>query len=85
MKYPKTEVLVNFMYEEINRFSSVPGFAALFDAQFGTPGWREAVTISDSLNRLIAIHDLYLNQLKTVAKYVRAFLMVNRNNIPDYL
>ena len=81
MKYPKTEVLVNFMYEEINRFLSFPGFAALFDAQFGTPEWREAVKISDPFDRLIAIHDLYLNQLKTVAKYVRAFLMVNKSNM----
>jgi three-Cys-motif partner protein len=84
MKYSKTEVLINFMYEEINRFLSFPGFAALFDAQFGTPEWREDVKISDPFDRLIAIHDLYLIQLKTVAKYVRAFLMVNRNNIPDY-
>jgi three-Cys-motif partner protein len=84
MKYPKTEVLVNFMYEEINRFLSFPGFAALFDAQFGTPEWRDSVKISDPLERLRAIHDLYLGQLKTVAKYVRAFLMMNRSNIPDY-
>jgi three-Cys-motif partner protein len=84
MKYPKTEVLVNFMYEEINRFLSFPGFAALFDAQFGTPKWREAVEIADPLERLRAIHDLYLNQLRTVAKYVRAFLMVNKSNAPDY-
>jgi len=84
MRYPKTEVLVNFMYEEINRFLSIPGFATLFDAQFGTPEWREAVKISDPLERLRAIHDLYLRQLRTVAKYVRAFLMVNKSNIPDY-
>ena len=84
MKYSKTEVLVNFMYEEINRFLSFPGFAALFNAQFGTPEWREAMKISDPFDRLIAIHDLYLMQLKTIAKYVRAFLMVNRNNIPEY-
>ncbi len=40
--------------------------------------------ISDPFDRLIAIHDLYLMQLKTITKYVRAFLMVNRNNIPEY-
>ena len=84
MRYPKTEVLVNFMYEEINRFLSVPEFAAHFDAQFGTPKWRDAATISDPLERLRAIHRLYLNQLRTVAKYVRAFLMVNKSNTPDY-
>jgi three-Cys-motif partner protein len=84
MKYSKTEVLVNFMYDEINRFLSFPGFAAHFDAQFGTPKWREAVELSYPLERLMAIHDLYLSQLRTVARYVRAFLMVNKSNIPDY-
>jgi three-Cys-motif partner protein len=84
MNYPKTEVLVNFMYEEVNRFLIVPEFAAHFDAQFGTPDWRQAVKISNSIDRLMFIQHLYLNQLRTVARYVRAFLMVNKNNIPDY-
>ena len=84
LKYPKSEVLVNFMYEEINRFLSVPEFAAHFDTQFGTPEWREAAKNSDPLGRLRAIHDLYLKQLRTFAKYVRAFLMVNKSNTPDY-
>ena len=84
MKYPKSEVLVNFMYEELNRFLSVPEFAAHFDAQFGTPRWREAITISDSGERLRFIHDLYLTQLRTVAKHVRAFLMINKSNTADY-
>lgn len=85
MKYPKSEVLVNFMYQEINRFLSAPQFAAHFDAKFGTPEWREATKISDALERLRAIHDLYFKQLGRVAKYVQAFLMVNKSNSPDYL
>jgi three-Cys-motif partner protein len=84
MKYSKTEVLVNFMYDEINRFLSFSGFAAHFDAQFGTTEWHDAIQLSDPFERLMAIHDLYLNQLRTVARYVRAFLMVNKSNIPDY-
>jgi three-Cys-motif partner protein len=84
MRYPKSEVLVNFMYEGINRFLSVPDRAEHFDALFGTPDWREVVNLSDPDERLRAIHDLYLKQLSTVAKYVRAFLMVNKSNTPDY-
>jgi three-Cys-motif partner protein len=84
VRYPKSEVLVNVMYQEMNRFLSVPAFADHFDALFGTPEWRAASRIGDPLERLRAIHDLYLRQLKTVAKYVRAFLMVNISNIPDY-
>jgi three-Cys-motif partner protein len=84
MHYPKCEVLVNVMYEEINRFLSNPKFAAHFDSQFGTPEWREIAKLPEPIDRLRAIHDLYLKQLRTVARYARAFLMVNKNNIPDY-
>ncbi len=80
MRYQKSEVLVNFMYEEINRFLSVTEFAGHFDAQFGTPEWREAAKITDPIDRLFFIQDLYLKQLRTVAKYVRALLMVNKSN-----
>src|SRR5579864_8447129 len=71
MSYPKCEVLVNFMYANMNRFLSVPDLAAEFDSQFGSPEWRKALTISDPVERLLFIHDLYLRKLKTVAKYVR--------------
>jgi three-Cys-motif partner protein len=84
MKYPKCEVLVNFMYEEINRFLSLPNLAEHFDALFGTPEWREAIKISAPAERLRAIHDLYLKQLRRVAKHVRSFQMLNRGNIVDY-
>lgn len=84
LHYRKSEVLINFMYEEINRFLSNPEFAHHFDAQFGTPQWREAAKISNPIDRLFFIHDLYLKQLRTHAKYVRAFLMVNKSNTPDY-
>lgn len=72
------------MYEEINRFLCVPDRAEHFDALFGTPEWREVVKLPDPDERLRAIHDLYLKQLRTVAKYVRAFLMVNKSITPDY-
>lgn len=84
LRYPKSEVLVNFMYEEINRFLSVPERAAHFDALFGTTKWRDIVPLTDPNDRLCAIHDLYLEQLRTAAKYVRAFLMVNETNSADY-
>jgi three-Cys-motif partner protein len=84
IRYPKSEVLINFMYEEINRFLPVPSQTRHFDAQFGTPKWREVVEMSDPDQRLMAIHDLYLNQLEHEAKYVRGFLMRNKSNTPDY-
>ncbi len=85
MKQPKCEVLINFMYEEINRFLLEPDHAVTFDKLFGTPEWRDAINPSSSPDeRVKAIHDLYLKQLKTVGKYARSFQMINMGNRVDY-
>lgn len=85
LRYDKSEVFVNFMYGEINRFLSNPEFASHFDALFGKPDWRKILEIAAPINRFYAIHDLYRNQLRSVARYVHAFLMLNKSNAPDYL
>lgn len=84
MQYPKCEVLVNFMYEYINRFLCVPDHAANFDELFRTTEWRSAVSISDPDERLRALHDLYLIELRKVARYVRSFEMLNKGNRVNY-
>jgi three-Cys-motif partner protein len=82
----KCECFINFMYEEINRFLSVPTVAEHYDALFGTPKWREIVDETDPDRRRDRIADLYRKQLETVAgfKYVREFQMVNRGNRTKY-
>src|SRR5262249_6104193 len=55
-----------------------------YDELFGTPAWREVLKLSDANKRKRAIHDIYLNQLKTAARYVHSFEMVNRGNSTDY-
>src|SRR5207237_7059155 len=45
MASPSCEVLINFMYEEINRFIPKPDQEAKFDRFFGTTTWRECVAI----------------------------------------
>jgi three-Cys-motif partner protein len=84
LRCQKSEVFVNFMYGDINRFLGVPERAPHFDNLFGTREWRNIASLTDPIDRLYAIHDLYLNQLLKVAKHVRAFLMVNISNAPDY-
>lgn len=84
MKYTKCEVLINFMYEHINRFLSLPDHAENFDELFGTTEWRSAVSVSDPDQRLRPIHDLYKTQLRKVAKYVRSFEMTNQGNRVNY-
>jgi three-Cys-motif partner protein len=84
MEQPKCEVLINFMYEEINRFLSLPDYSETFDELFGTPDWRGALTLSTPDERVAAIRDLYLRQLKTIGEYARSFQMINMGNRVDY-
>ena len=84
MQQPKCEVLINFMYEEINRFLGLPDYAETFDELFGCLHWRDALNVSTPDDRVRAIHDVYLEQLKTVGEYARSFQMINMGNRVDY-
>lgn len=84
--YPRCEVLVTFMYEEINRFIGHPDQVTNFDLFFGTQGWRDGVALADPAARNRFLHDLYMEQLRDVAraKYVRSFQMRNEKDVVDY-
>lgn len=85
MQNQKCEILVTFMYEEINRFLSHPDQAEAYDLLFGTGAWREVLEIDEPDLRLRMIHDIYRNQLHAAgAKYVRSFKMLNQGNRADY-
>src|SRR5579883_1136662 len=83
MRRASCEVLVTFMYDEINRFLNQKQQPANFDALFGTTEWRKGLEISD---RRQYLRDLYRTQLEQRAqiRYVRAFEMFNRRNQTDY-
>jgi three-Cys-motif partner protein len=80
------EVLINFMFEEINRFIGHPEQEANFDLLFGTEEWRGIGTITDKHRRRLFLHGLYLRQLREAArsKYVRSFEMRNDKDVTDY-
>jgi three-Cys-motif partner protein len=86
MGYRGCEVLITFMYEEINRFLGHPEQEANFDAWFGTPKWRRALSLPDSGSRNRFLHNLYLRQLRKTAraKFVRSFQMRNDRDVTDY-
>jgi three-Cys-motif partner protein len=84
MTHPKCEVLINFMYEEINRFLGLPDYAKTFDELFGCQDWRGALELSTPEEKVAATRDLYLRQLKKVAKHARSFQMINMGNRVDY-
>ena len=69
-----TEALINFMYESISRFLSVPSQHSHLDELFGTDKWRDA--LKQNLKRSekeTFLRDLYYSQLKTCGRYVWRF------------
>ena len=86
MSYQSCEVLVTFMYEEINRFLSQDQQKENFDAFFGTSDWRNCLTIAGTARRNRFLHDLYIRQLREAASvtFVRSFEMRNEHDVTDY-
>jgi three-Cys-motif partner protein len=85
LKHPSCEVLVNFMYEEVNRFLTHSAQPENFNAFFGTSEWRGCVGLSPR-ERNRCLHDLYGRQLRESAgaKFVRSFEMKNDAGVTDY-
>jgi three-Cys-motif partner protein len=85
LRHGRCEVLINIMYEEINRFLAHPEQPNNFDVLFGTTAWRDALRL-EGVARREFIHELYLAQLRRVggARYVRSFEMRNKKNATDY-
>lgn len=85
LRRPHTEVLVNFMFEEINRFLAHEAQPGNFDALFGGTDWRQCVSLT-GVRRTRCIHDYYRDCLHSIgeAKFVRSFEMRNERNLTDY-
>jgi three-Cys-motif partner protein len=86
LSQPSCEVLLTFMYEEINRFLGHPDQGANFDSFFGSRDWRFGTSLATPADRDRFLHDLYIRQLKNVAraKFVRSFQMRNASGSIDY-
>ncbi len=87
LSYNQCEVFINFAYDSINRFiEAKDSRETIFDDFFETKEWREIREIKDPDKRNASLTRLYTNQLKTAARYVRAFEMINYlNKISYYL
>jgi len=86
MSNAKCEILVNFMYEKINRFISDTKLERNYNELFGTDKWKAAITENDPKKRIEILHSVYLQQLKNAAgiKFVRSFKMINKVNKTYY-
>lgn len=86
MQNPKCEVLITFMYEEINRFISNKKIWPNLVKTFGTDKWKDAINEKNSAIRNNKLHELYKKQLEKSAgiQYVQSFKMINKANKTDY-
>ena len=69
LKHNPGEVLVNFMFDHINRFLDHPGpgIRATFDDLFGGPGWDSAVHATD--RREAAVVELYMDRMRGLGDF----------------
>ena len=74
MKYPKNEMIINFMFDYISRFigKDDPALEKTYTAFFGTEEWRDAIPLNGE-EREKKLVDIYKQQLKKNAKYVFPF------------
>ncbi len=83
-QFPKTELLISFMYEPIRRFLEHPGFEPHLDDLFGTREWRDAVALAPD-DKKAFLSELYASQLRDIGmKYVRLFEMGDGGNRTEY-
>jgi len=86
MQNEKCEVLITFMYEEINRFIADSRLWGSLNETFGTDKWQQTIQMGDSHLREIFLHGVYKERLEQDAniKFVQSFKMTNKINKTDY-
>jgi three-Cys-motif partner protein len=84
LRRPRAEVLVTFMYEEINRFATLEDQAGHMDRLFGTSDWGRIRACETVPERRRFFEALYAGQLNKCARFVRSFQMRNKNDATDY-
>lgn len=86
MENDKCEVLITFMYEEINRFVSNEKLWPSLNETFGTDEWQQVIDEKSPAVRDSKLRNIYEAQLEHSANisFVRSFRIVNRVNRTDY-
>lgn len=86
MENPRCEVLITFMYEEINRFIKDQKLWPHLEETFGTDRWKIVIPEKEPGRRAELLWSVYKEQLEREAgiKYVQSFKMINKANKTDY-
>ncbi len=86
MSYPQNELIINFMFDYINRFISFKDQEVNFNQLFGCEDWKEAIPLT-GWEREKKIIEIYRRQLKRFSQYVFAyrFSVFDKNRTYYYL
>jgi three-Cys-motif partner protein len=88
MENKSCEVLINFMYEDLNRFISLPQNERHVTELFGgSEEWKKVQDIQDPQKRYFFLTSLYEKRLRSQCGecYIRTFDMINQHNKNDYV
>ena len=87
MSHKSCEVLINFMYEEINRFISLPKNEETLNNLFGSNEWKKIKNVNSSDKRYAFLKELYQRKLRENCGdcFIRTFEMKNKFNREDYV
>lgn len=85
MKSFGNEIIVNFMFDFINRFISKPDLEESFNNFFGTDKWKQAIHLSGQQRETFLV-DVFRNRLKEItgAKYVFPYRLCYPNKDQTY-
>jgi three-Cys-motif partner protein len=83
LSFPTTEVLITFMFRNIDLAMTRESQQSNLNKLFGTNKWEELRTIENYKKRIEATINLFSNQLK--ANYVTHMKMLARNNALKYV
>jgi len=85
LRHPRTEVLITFMVEHIQRFLADPAQEANFTALFGGDAWKASLDGTEG-RTAEALLQCFVEGLRSVAraKYVLPFAMVSAGNRTEY-
>ena len=82
----KSEALITFVYESIDRFASIPSQSKHLDNLFGTDAWQTVLRTHDPNERLSVLYGIYKTQLEQEAgaKYVLPFKVHDSGGKTEY-
>lgn len=83
LSFPRSELLINFMYRYVDMAIRHESQAENMDSLFGSSTWRELLQIKDPVERSNATINMFSRQLQ--AKYVTHMYMRGKNGALKYV